>query len=54
MAANPEFADIDPLETREWQDSLESVLDRDGAERAHYLLERLIGDARRSGEHLPY
>jgi pyruvate dehydrogenase E1 component len=46
--------DVDPLETREWLDSLESVLDNEGPARAHYLIERLIEKARRSGAHLPY
>lgn len=46
--------DADPQETREWLDSLESVLDAEGPERAHYLLEQLIDKARRSGAYLPY
>ncbi|TVQ93754.1 MAG: pyruvate dehydrogenase (acetyl-transferring), homodimeric type [Chromatiaceae bacterium] len=46
--------DIDPLETQEWLDSLDAVLENEGVERAHYLLERLIDKARRSGAYLPY
>jgi pyruvate dehydrogenase E1 component len=46
--------DNDPQETREWLDSLDSVLDAEGPERAHYLLEQLIDKARRSGASLPY
>ncbi|WP_026375959.1 pyruvate dehydrogenase (acetyl-transferring), homodimeric type [Aestuariibacter salexigens] len=46
--------DVDPQETQEWLDSLESVLEEEGVERAHYLLETLIEKARRSGAHLPY
>lgn len=46
--------DIDPQETQEWLDALESVLENEGPDRAHYLLERLIDKARRSGTHLPY
>ena len=46
--------DIDPEETQEWMESLESVLDRDGPERAHFLLERLIDKTRRSGAYLPF
>ena len=34
--------DIDPVETREWIDSLEAVIQRDGAERAHALLEQMV------------
>ena len=46
--------DIDPQETQEWLDALDAVLDQEGAERAHFLLERLIDKARRSGADLPY
>ena len=46
--------DTDPLETREWLDALEAVLEREGPERAHFLLEHLIDKARRSGAYLPY
>ena len=47
-------SDIDPQETQEWIESLESVLERDGPERAHFLLERLIDKTRRSGAYLPF
>jgi len=46
--------DIDPQETQEWLDALEAVLENEGVERAHFLLERLVDKARRSGAHLPY
>ena len=46
--------DIDPSETQEWLDALDSVLTNEGTERAHYLLERLVEKARRSGAYLPY
>ena len=46
--------DLDPQETQEWIESLESVLEREGPERAHFLLEKLIDKARRSGAYLPY
>src|SRR3954468_19818419 len=42
-------ADRDPLETREWIDSLKSVVDHEGRERARFLLERTIEDGRRQG-----
>ena len=54
MAANPKLIDIDQQETDEWIESLHSVLERDGIDRAHYLLETLIEEARRSGAYLPY
>jgi len=46
--------DIDPLETREWVDSLEAVLEIEGPDRAHFILEQLVDKARRSGAYLPY
>ena len=54
MAASPRMTDIDAAETREWLDSLRSVVDRDGVERAHFLLATLIGHARESGASLPF
>jgi pyruvate dehydrogenase E1 component len=51
----PDLAsDIDPQETREWIESLASTLEREGVERAHFLLEQLVDHARRSGAHLPF
>jgi pyruvate dehydrogenase E1 component len=46
--------DSDPSETREWLESIDSVLRVHGAERAHYLLERVIDHTRRSGAYLPF
>lgn len=52
--ANDLIVDSDELETQEWLDALESVIEREGPERAHYLLERMIDKSRRSGANLPY
>ena len=46
--------DRDPQETEEWLEALDSVFEREGIERAHYLVGRLIRRARRKGAHLPY
>ena len=46
--------DVDAEETREWLEALSAVVNRDGPERAHYLLQRLVELARRSGAHLPF
>ena len=46
--------DIDIQETQEWEEALESVIEADGIERAHFLLEKLIDTARHSGANLPY
>ncbi|MCJ2081468.1 pyruvate dehydrogenase (acetyl-transferring), homodimeric type [Methylobacterium sp. J-090] len=46
--------DLDPVETQEWLDSLDGVLDVDGPERAHYLIEQVIDGARKKGAPVPY
>ena len=46
--------DIDPQETREWLDALDGVLEAQGPDRAHFLIEQLIDKARRSGAFLPF
>ncbi|MYM82157.1 pyruvate dehydrogenase (acetyl-transferring), homodimeric type [Duganella sp. FT50W] len=46
--------DPDSQETKEWLDSLASVLEQEGPDRAHYLLERLIDLARQSGSDIPF
>jgi len=51
MALTP---DTDPQETQEWLEAIEAVLEQEGTERAHFLLETLIDKARRSGAYLPY
>ena len=47
-------ADMDAQETREWLDALNAVIEREGPERAHFLLETLIEQARRSGAYIPF
>ena len=46
--------DLDPVETREWLESIDSVLQSEGPERAHFLIDRMVEHARRSGAYLPY
>ncbi|NQU68375.1 MAG: pyruvate dehydrogenase (acetyl-transferring), homodimeric type [Candidatus Marinimicrobia bacterium] len=46
--------DVDPEETQEWLESLQSVLDSQGSDRAHFLVEKLIDHARRNGVRMPY
>ncbi len=46
--------DLDPVETQEWLDALTAVINEEGPERAHFLIEQLIDLNRRSGGHLPY
>jgi pyruvate dehydrogenase E1 component len=54
MTELPKLEDLDPTETQEWLESIDSVLKTHGAERAHFLLDRLIDYARRSGAYLPF
>ena len=49
-----DFVDNDPQETQDWLDSLESMIEVEGVEKAHYILEKLIDSERRSGVNLPY
>ncbi|MBC7859728.1 MAG: pyruvate dehydrogenase (acetyl-transferring), homodimeric type [Burkholderiaceae bacterium] len=46
--------DPDSQETHEWLDALEAVLEKEGPERAHYLMERMVDLARRRGAQIPF
>ena len=46
--------DIDPEETQEWLDALESVIREHGIDRANQLMERLSSRLSQTGERLPY
>jgi pyruvate dehydrogenase E1 component len=50
---NPQDPDIDPLETREWIEALDALIASDGAERATFLLRRLLQHARTRRVPLP-
>jgi pyruvate dehydrogenase E1 component len=50
MAVN----DPDQVETKEWLDALETVIENEGPERAHYLMERMVDLARRRGAQIPF
>lgn len=52
--AESRAGDVDPEETLEWIEALDSVFEREGIERAHFLIGRLVRRARRKGAHLPY
>ncbi len=54
MTNTQKFLDADPQETKEWLESIESVLRVEGPERAHFLIEQLIDETRRSGGYLPF
>ena len=46
--------DIDPVESQEWQDAIEDVIERDGADRAQYLLDKAVQQARAAGAMMPF
>ncbi len=46
--------DLDPNETEEWVESLSAVINADGPERAHFLLDRMVENTRRAGGYLPF
>lgn len=48
MANEPNF-DLDPIETREWLDALQSVFANDGNERGAFLLQQLLNKANAQG-----
>jgi pyruvate dehydrogenase E1 component len=54
MSDSSESIDQDPQETFEWLEALDAVFEREGVDRAHYLVGRLVRRARRKGAHLPY
>jgi len=60
MSAMPDSAfgaaanDADAQETREWLDALQAVIAAEGPDRAHYVLERLIDEARQAGIDMPF
>src|SRR5262245_47629013 len=57
VQTNPPVAgngDVDTTETREWLDSLDSVVQTEGPDRARYLLTQLKNEAHRQGVSLPF
>jgi len=46
--------DIDTQETREWMEALAAVIEKQGPERAHFLLEQLLEEARQNSIDMPF
>jgi pyruvate dehydrogenase E1 component len=53
-AAANDASDSDTQETREWLEALSAVIESEGPDRAHFLLERLIDEARQTGIDMPF
>ena len=47
-------ADLDAQETREWLDALTAVIEAEGPDRAHFLLEQLLEEARQHSVDMPF
>ncbi|SPW29757.1 Pyruvate dehydrogenase E1 component [Edwardsiella tarda] len=45
--------DVDPIETRDWLQAIESVIREEGVERAQYLIDQVLNSARQGGVNLP-
>ena len=41
--------DVDPIETRDWLQAIESVIREEGVERAQYLIDQVLSAARKGG-----
>ena len=50
----PLYPDADEQETQEWLDALAAIIEQEGPERAHYLIEKQIEFAHAAGIHVPY
>ena len=50
----PAANDPDAQETREWLDALSGVIQTEGRERAHFLLEQLLEHARQNSMDMPF
>jgi pyruvate dehydrogenase E1 component len=46
--------DTDTQETREWLDALTALIENEGPERGHFMLEQLLEEARQNGIDLPF
>jgi pyruvate dehydrogenase E1 component len=57
MTNNTDIAakhDIDPAETQEWMEALQAVIEKEGSDRASYLIETLLSTARQAGMDIPF
>lgn len=54
MTINDPSLDIDPQETTDWTESISAIIEAEGVQRAHFIIEKLIATARVNGANLPY
>ncbi|WMQ74357.1 MAG: Pyruvate dehydrogenase E1 component [Sodalis sp.] len=43
------YNDVDPIETRDWLQAIESVIREEGIERAQFLIDQVLNEARKGG-----
>ncbi|NOZ07941.1 MAG: pyruvate dehydrogenase (acetyl-transferring), homodimeric type [FCB group bacterium] len=48
------YTDKNPGETRDWLESLQALVEAEGLERTHFILDKLLDSARRLGCRMPY
>ncbi|MEO7245486.1 MAG: pyruvate dehydrogenase (acetyl-transferring), homodimeric type [Rubrivivax sp.] len=53
-ASAADVADTDAQETREWLDALTALIEAEGPERGHFILEQLLEEARQRGVDRPF
>lgn len=53
VAKNINLQDIDPVETQEWKEALDSVVEYENVDRAEFILEKLLAHARNVGVSVP-
>jgi pyruvate dehydrogenase E1 component len=49
-----DYKDNNPLETQDWLDSIEALIEEEGLDRAYFILDQIIDFARRNGIRMPY
>jgi pyruvate dehydrogenase E1 component len=53
MNAVTDLPDVDPTETQEWLDAIRSVIEKEGSDRAKFLLQTILKQARKLGTDIP-
>ena len=53
MSATSQYKDVDPMETAEWQEAIDVVVEREGPERARFLIRAALDKAAAAGVQPP-
>ena len=54
MSSSNKKQDTNPQETKEWIDSIKSLIHHSGSDRAHFILDKLISYSRSNGIRMPF